>query len=260
MGERSGPEKIDVLGVPIGVLNLGDACQRVLNLAAGEEGGYVCIAGAHGIVEAQSDPTLRRAFCESLFNTPDGMPVVWTGRWLHGKRHMGRVYGPDLMAAVFEHGQKSGVRHFLYGGKEGVAEQLRDRLLKRFPQANIVGTYTPPFRPLNAEEEADLLRQWEDTKPDLVWVGLSTPKQDLFMAEMVKKTSGLVFLGVGAAFDFHAGLMPTAPPALQRAGLEWFYRLVHEPARLWPRYRKAVPGFLWGTFLQWTGLKRFGDD
>lgn len=244
------PQSIDVMGVPIAATNLSAATESVLRLAESGHGGYICITGAHGVIEAQDDPGFADILRGSLFNTPDGMPNVWMGRYLHGSRAMDRVYGPDLMREVFDGSQERDVRHFFYGGKDGVAGRLEERLVGRFPGARVVGTCTPPFRPLTPEEESDLLRQIEECDPNVIWVGLSTPKQERFMAEWTRRLPGRVMLGVGAAFDFHAGLVPSAPEKLQRAGLEWFYRLCTEPKRLWPRYSKIVPRFLWGSFRQ----------
>jgi len=253
------PTSVNLLGVPIAALNLPAARDGVLDLAEERTGGYICITGAHGIVEAQDDPELRTILCRSHFNTPDGMPTVWVGKLRDGQSAMDRVYGPDLMEAVIDTGQDRGVRHFLYGGKEGVADQLRDCLLERFPRAEIVGSYCPPFRPLNADEEAELVSQVEGCNPQIVWVGLSTPKQEKFMAAYQSVLPGRLMLGVGAAFDFHAGLVKKAPPRLQRAGLEWFYRLLTEPKRLWPRYSQIVPRFLWGATCQSLGWRRYPD-
>jgi len=142
------------------------------------------------------------------------------------------------------------VKHFFYGGKEGVAEQLRARLNSRFPDAEVAGIYCPPFRPLNSEEKSELQSQIEASNAHVIWIGLSTPKQEKFMAEWAPRLPGKILIGVGAAFDFHAGLIPSAPEKMQRAGLEWFYRLCTEPRRLWPRYSKIVPRFLWGAMRQ----------
>lgn len=253
------PPSVNILGVPIAALNLPAARDRVLELAGQRVGGYICVTGAHGVIEAQDDPEFRRILCQSTFNTPDGMPNVWMGRHVCGHAAMDRVYGPDLMREVIDHGQGRGVRHFFYGGNVGVADELRDRLLEAFPQAEIVGTYCPPFRPLNSGEETDLIRQIEASDPHLIWIGLSTPKQEKFMAAYQEKLPGRLMLGVGAAFDFHAGLVKSAPPRLQRAGLEWFYRLITEPKRLWPRYSRIVPRFLWGAVCQVLGWKQFPD-
>jgi N-acetylglucosaminyldiphosphoundecaprenol N-acetyl-beta-D-mannosaminyltransferase len=182
------------------------------------------------------------------------MPMVWLGR-LAGNGSMGRVYGPELMERVMEWSRHSGATHFLFGGNTGVAEELKARLEQRFPGVRIVGTYTPPFRPLNADEEADLARQVAACRPDFFWVGLSTPKQERFMDAFGPRLDATVMLGVGAAFDFHAGRVSQAPRWIQRSGLEWFYRLCAEPRRLWKRYLTNNPRFVVRVLAQKLGLK-----
>jgi N-acetylglucosaminyldiphosphoundecaprenol N-acetyl-beta-D-mannosaminyltransferase len=184
------------------------------------------------------------------------MPMVWMGR-LAGSSVMSRVYGPDLMLLVLKEGVAHGWRHFFYGGGDGVAEELRQKLEARIPGLTVVGTYTPPFRPLQPQEEEALALQVAAARPDCFWVGLSTPKQERFMAAYVSKLDTTLMFGVGAAFDFHAGRVPQAPPRLQQAGLEWAYRLFKEPKRLWKRYLKNNPLFLGRTFLQLTGLRKY---
>ncbi len=190
-------------------------------------------------------------------STPDGMPAVWIGRLLYGFPDMGRVYGPDLMLEVLRQSQGTGTRHFFYGGTEGVAKELGHRMAQKFPGAEIVGTYCPPFRPLNGEEEEELTRQITDSEADVVWVGISTPKQDRFMAEFIHKLPVKLMFGVGAAFDFHTGRVRQAPPWMQRNGLEWAYRLSQEPRRLWRRYLTSNPRFLSLFALQLFGCRKF---
>ena len=168
-----------------------------------------------------------------------------------------RVYGPDLMLDVCAWSQQSGCRHFFYGGMPGVAETLRDRLGQRFPGMRVVGCYSPPFRPLNAEELAHLQRTIRETKPDILWVGLSTPKQERFMVEHLPKLDVTLMVGVGAAFDFHSGRVRQAPRWMQRSGLEWFYRMCSEPRRLAGRYLRNNPRFAFKFALQCAGLKRY---
>lgn len=248
--------RVNVLGVGVSVLNLGRA--RAALQAAVREGrrGYVCVTTVHCVIAARHDPALRAVYNRSLLTTPDGMPLVWAGK-LAGYRDMGRVYGPDLMLDTFRWTEQTGHSHFLFGGRPGVAEELRARLLERFPKVRIVGTYTPPFRPLDAAEERDLAAQVAAVRPDFFWVGISSPKQDHFMAAHLGRLETTVMIGVGAAFDFHSGRVAQAPRWMQRAGLEWFFRLCAEPRRLWRRYLTTNPQFLWLAFCQVTGLKKF---
>lgn len=259
MTDNKTPGRVNVLGVGVSVLNLDLAEEAVAAAIERRQKGYVCITGVHGVSEAQSDPGFKRILNQSFLTTPDGMPMVWMGK-LQGQRHMDRVYGPDLMVRLCERSQRTGYRHFLYGGGAGVAETLQRRLQARFPGLQIVGTYTPPFRPLTAEEETNLGRIVAEAKPDLFWVGLSTPKQERFMAQYLGRLEATVFVGVGAAFDFHAGLVRQAPRWMQRSGLEWFFRLCCEPRRLWKRYLKNNPLFILRAAAQLSGLKAYPLD
>lgn len=237
------PPKYDLLGVGISRVNLESAAAAMLTAVVERRKGYITVTGVHGVIEARDDPKFCAILNGSFLTTPDGMPTVWCGI-AQGYYEMSRVYGPDLMLRVFEAGQRRLIRHFLYGGREGVAEQLSERLLKLFPDALIVGKFCPPFRPLNQEENVALQKQIRDCRPDILWVGLSTPKQEHFMAEYLDKLDVTLMVGVGAAFDFHAGLAPQAPRWMQRGGLEWLFRLCTEPKRLWKRYCVIVPRFI----------------
>jgi N-acetylglucosaminyldiphosphoundecaprenol N-acetyl-beta-D-mannosaminyltransferase len=248
--------RVNILGVGVSALSMESALRESEALLDQGGHGYVCVTGVHGIMEAQADEGFRSILNRSFLTTPDGMPTVWLGR-LHGFKHMTRVYGPDYMLGLCEQSVARGYRHFLYGGKDGVAEELRAELIRRFPGLQIVGTYTPPFRPLNAAEEADLRSQLETLKPDVLWCGLSTPKQERFMAAYSKSLPVKLMVGVGAAFDLLSGNLSEAPDWVKKAGLQWLYRLVKEPRRLWRRYLSNNPRFVWFTFLQLTRLKRF---
>lgn len=260
-------KRINVLGVGISVLTLDSAVDAVFQALADGQQGYVTVTGVHGVSACQSDPELLRIHNESLLTTPDGMPLTWMGRLQGvGKHEMDRVYGPDLMLRIFQRGQAEGLRHFLFGGREGVAELLHAKLLEKFPAAQIVGTYTPPFRPLNDQEEQQLLDQLQASRPHCFWVGLSTPKQERLMRRLVARYGAdgdgrlpapMLLFGVGAAFDFHAGLLPQAPRWMQRAGMEWFFRLQQEPRRLWKRYLKNNPLFITRAAMQLTGLRKY---
>lgn len=233
----------DLLGIQMSVLNIPDAVRRIVEAATQQRRGYICVTGVHGIIESRTDPTLRHILNHAFLCTPDGMPTVWMGR-LSGHEHMSRVYGPDLMLAVMEATRTLPIRHFFYGGAPGVAEDLRHTLTTRYPGLQIAGTYCPPFRPLTPEENGQLQKQVAESRTDILWVGLSTPKQERFMAEYLPRLQTSLMVGVGAAFDFHTGRVKQAPRWLQRNGLEWFYRLLQEPKRLWRRYFNIVPRFI----------------
>lgn len=248
------PPRVNVLGVGISVLNLESAVAALADALKTGRRGYVCVTGVHGVMESQSDDALRQIHNRSLLTTPDGMPMVWMGR-LAGHRTMGRVYGPDLMERVFEWSRTGGATHYFYGGNVGVAEELKARLETRFPGIRIVGTYTPPFRPLTEAELTALSADVARLRPDFLWVGLSTPKQERFMAEHVHTLDARIFVGVGAAFDFFAGRVQQAPRWIQRSGFEWLYRLTRDFKRLWPRYSRIVPLFLWKAAGQLAGRR-----
>lgn len=254
----------NVLGVGISPLNLPHAVEHLMvSSAVPGVSGYVTVTGVHGVMESQRDPDLMRIHNQSFLSVPDGMPMVWVGRW-NGFPGIGRVYGPDLMLEIFAATADSHQKHFLFGGGDGVAGKLAANLEKRFAGVSIVGRTTPPFRPLTETEEHELADEIRKTRPHFFWVGLSTPKQERFMHGFLNKypdltqgwDHGLIMLGVGAAFDFHAGLVPQAPAWMQRSGLEWFYRLLKEPRRLWRRYFYNNPRFIWSIFLQMTKLRK----
>lgn len=257
---ESAPPRFNVLGVGIHALTLADARDRILALrttnAPHAAGRYICVTGVHGVSEAQDDPAFRHILNRAWLNTPDGMPLVWIGH-AAPSASLTRVYGPDLMLAVCDAGRAYGLRHYFYGGAPGVAEKLRTQLTARFPGLDVAGVFTPPFRPLDASESAALRADIARAQPDVVWVGLSTPKQERFMAEFAPRLATRVLIGVGAAFDFHAGLKRQAPRWMQRSGLEWFFRLLSEPRRLGPRYLRNNPLFLARFFLQTTRIREY---
>ena len=252
------PPRVNVLGVGVHAVHPQLAVDLLENAVAEGRKGYVCVTGVHGVMESQEDEALRRIHNESLLTVPDGMPTVWVGR-LAGQRAMRRTYGPDLMVDVCEQSVATGRRHFFYGGKEGVADELRDNLQKRFPGLIVVGTYCPPFRPLSEEEEADLAARIGDLQPDYLWVGLSTPKQERFMASH-RELDVKVMLGVGAAFDLHTGRMVDAPDWMKAMGLQWLHRLCQEPTRLARRYLINNPRFLWKIALQLCRIRHYKLD
>jgi len=237
-------ERVNVLGVGISVIDQDRAREYLFDAVRRGKRGYVTVTGVHGVSEAQNDPIFRGIFSQALLVTPDGMPMVWMGK-LQGHGSIRRVYGPDLMLNLCEHSRDSGLTHFFYGGKSGVAEALADELQKRFPGLRVVGTYSPPFRSLNDSELRGLQEQVRAAHPDFFWVGLSTPKQEVFMAEHLSLLpEAKIFIGVGAAFDLLTGRVPQAPRWMQRIGLEWLFRLFQEPRRLWKRYLVNNPLFV----------------
>jgi N-acetylglucosaminyldiphosphoundecaprenol N-acetyl-beta-D-mannosaminyltransferase len=249
-------DRVNVLGVGISALNIPLAVAAMGRAIEHRAKGYICVTGVHGVSEAQTNPALRKILNRAFLNTPDGMPMVWLGK-LAGHAGMDRVYGPDLFLQACRASEQAGWRHFFYGGAPGVAQRLAESLRRRFPHLQVVGLYTPPFRPLNGEERESLRREVAAVRPDIIWVGLSTPKQELFMAEALAGLDTTLMVGVGAAFDLLSGRVRQAPRWVQRCGLEWLFRFWQEPRRLWRRYLKNNPLFVARLFLQKTGLRRY---
>jgi N-acetylglucosaminyldiphosphoundecaprenol N-acetyl-beta-D-mannosaminyltransferase len=247
---------VNILGVPIAAVNMQEAIARMEAWIRVGQKAYVTVTGVHGIMESQYTEEIRRIHQCAGMCVPDGMPTVWIGK-CYGHKNMTRVYGPDLMLEMMKRSIEKGYTHFFFGGKDGVAELLRDRLIARFPGLKIVGTFSPPFRPMSEKEEKNLHDLIDNLSPDIVWVGLSTPKQERWMAAHVGKLNARVIIGVGAAFDFHAGLVRQAPRWVQKAGVEWLFRLWIEPRRLWRRYLKNNPRFIWMMILQLMGLRKY---
>ncbi len=204
---------------------------------------YICVTSVHGIMLAREDASVAQAINNADIATPDGMPVVWALRSF-GYRHQQRVYGPTLMLRICERAALDGHRIFLYGGREETLAELQRRLPQRFARLQIAGAYSPPFRQLSAEEDKAVQTRILESAADIVFVGISTPKQERWMYEHRESFPGLTLIGVGAAFDFHAGRIRQAPLWMQRNGLEWLFRLLVEPARLWRRYLLTTPRFL----------------
>jgi N-acetylglucosaminyldiphosphoundecaprenol N-acetyl-beta-D-mannosaminyltransferase len=248
--------RANVLGVGVHAIDMATAVGVIQDALAEGRKGYVCLTGVHGVMEAQRDPEFRKTLDRALMVAPDGMPMVWVGR-AQGFRQMGRVYGPDLMRAVCSQSLGQRVRHFLYGGKPGVAEKLRNNLEAWYPGIRIVGTHTPPFRPLLPDEQKAIEDRIARCNPDIIWVGMSTPKQERFMEENVERFTCGLMIGVGAAFDIHTGNLKDAPPWIKQAGLQWLHRLCQEPSRLGKRYLVNNPAFVWRIALQLMGLRRY---
>jgi N-acetylglucosaminyldiphosphoundecaprenol N-acetyl-beta-D-mannosaminyltransferase len=226
-----------LLTVPVHVTNYTEVAAKVAALIAEKKRPATSIVqtNVYTLVNAQEDPEYRGVFDDGVLSVPDGMPLVWM---LRSKGHpiKDRVYGPDLMLFLCDAAAKRNWRCFLYGGLPGVAEELRLALIRKFPALNIVGSYSPPFRELTPEEDSTVCKIINAARPDIVWVGLGSPKQDLWMHDHRTRVDAAVLHGVGAAFDFLSGRVKQAPRWMMRMGLEWLYRLSAEPGRLWRRY------------------------
>lgn len=227
--------RANVLDVGVSAIDMGMALERIEEWIARRERNYVCVTNVHAVMECQTDPALRDILNRAGLVTPDGMPLVWLSR-AAGFSHVRRVCGPDLMLEVCRRSEETGWSHFLYGGTEICLDRLERRLRERFPALRIVGAFSPPFRELTLEEDAAIVERINASGADIVWVGLGCPKQERWIATHVGRVAAPVMAGVGAAFDFHAGLKRQAPRWMQRAGLEWLFRLSTEPRRLWYRY------------------------
>ncbi|HXQ81589.1 MAG TPA: WecB/TagA/CpsF family glycosyltransferase [Opitutaceae bacterium] len=247
--------RYNVLGVGVSALSFLQARDLVVGARGAMRLGYVCLCTVNGLAEARRDPGYRRILNESWLTTPDGMPLVWMGPPM-----VERVYGPDLMLAVCDAGRARGLRHYLYGGIPGVAEELGARLSARYPGLLVVGAFTPPFRDLDASELGHLASDIARTRPDIVWVGLGTPKQERFMAGPGRTLETALLVGVGAAFDFLSGRVRQAPRWMQRAGLEWLFRLCAEPRRLGLRYLTTNPVFVLRVAAQKLRIREYPVD
>jgi N-acetylglucosaminyldiphosphoundecaprenol N-acetyl-beta-D-mannosaminyltransferase len=251
------PRRYHVLGIGVNALDLPQA--RDLVIAAARErtpGAYVCFCDVNSVSCARRDPAHLATLNNSFLTTPDGMPIVWLGRRA-GHPNVSRVYGPDLLFDVCAATAGTELTHFFYGAGPGTAEALATSLQSRFPGLRIAGTETPPFRELTPEEAAALEAQIHALRPAFFWVGLSTPKQEKFMAAFAPRLDAGVFLGVGAAFDFLSGRVRQAPRWMQRSGLEWLFRLCTEPRRLAPRYFKNNPLFVLRVIAEKLRLKKY---
>jgi N-acetylglucosaminyldiphosphoundecaprenol N-acetyl-beta-D-mannosaminyltransferase len=255
-------DRFGVLGVWIDAVDQLRAQEAIEGWITDRQRRYVCVSNVHSVMEARRDESLRAVFNAAGLAVPDGMPLVWVGR-LRGRHAVRRVYGPDLTLQLCERAARRGFTCFFYGGGPGVAGRLAEALSRRFPGLRVVGAEAPPFRPLTTEEDEEAVRRINAASPDVVFVGLGCPKQERWMAEHRERLHAPVLLGVGAAFDFHTGLVPQAPRWMMGAGLEWLFRLSQEPRRLWRRYLVYNPLFVFHLTLELLGLRRYpvpGDD
>ncbi|MCB9748166.1 MAG: WecB/TagA/CpsF family glycosyltransferase [Candidatus Omnitrophica bacterium] len=225
----------EVLGVKVNVTNLELACQTIQNWIIQNQKVYVCCAPVSTILDGYKDRQYREVINNSGMTTPDGIPLVWLGR-LHKKDVIKRTYGPDLMLRLCETGQNKSLKHYFFGGSEESSTKLKQRLIEQFSDLKIAGSFVPSLRRINEIEAEAVIEQINRAQPDVLWVGLGSPKQDYWMANHRDKLDAPVIIGVGAAFDFLSGCKKQAPRWMQRSGLEWLFRLCSEPRRLWKRY------------------------
>jgi len=234
----------EVLGVPIALTDYAETMDVMDGMVARRDPGYVCALPVHGLMVSRTDAEMRDAVMGASLVVPDGMPLVWAVNHL-GENLPNRVYGPELMLRYSDRCAERGHRVWLYGGHtQASLIELALRMRRRHPGIKIVGGYSPPFRALTEREEDTILRQIEDARPDVLWVGIGVPKQEKWMARVRDRVEVPVMCGVGAAFDFHAGRISQAPPWMQERGLEWTYRIAQEPRRLLPRYIYYNPRFM----------------
>jgi N-acetylglucosaminyldiphosphoundecaprenol N-acetyl-beta-D-mannosaminyltransferase len=252
------PPRVNILGVSISSVNMNEALNTIESWIKGGQTQYVCVTPAHSVMDCLHNPELTKIINSSGLTTPDGMSIVWMLR-LYGHKNVTRVYGPDLMLALSKLSSEKGYRQFFYGGAEGVAEELARELGSRYPGLSVVGTYTPPFRPLTPEEDHKVIELINSSEADIVWVGISSPKQEYWMASHVGKINAPVLIGVGAAFDFLSGRKRQAPYWMQRNGLEWLFRFISEPKRLWRRYIQ-YPRFVLLVLAQYIHMKSRPKD
>lgn len=246
-------DKCTILGVHIAVTDMSETVSfledNILNLS----GKYICVSNVHTCVTAYEDEAYKNIQNSAVLALPDGAPLSIVSR-KRGYEAAQRVTGPDLMGVLFQHGNEgNGLRHFFYGGTEETLEQLKKELQLKYPSLQVVGLYSPPFRPLTKEEDKQVIEMINDAKPDIVWIGLGAPKQERWMYEHQNKIHG-VMLGVGAGFDYHAGKIKRAPIWMQKMSLEWLARLIQNPKRLWKRYLTTNTKFLWYTWKEYRAI------
>ena len=246
-------ERYDVLGVPVSVLTMESAVARIEDWARDDVGRFVCIREVASLMAIRDDPAIAPLHQDAAMITPDGMPLVAIGK-LRGLP-VERVCGPDLIVEMMRRSGESGLSHYFYGGREGVAEEMARRFRERFPDVRIAGWESPPFGELSEEQNEAALERLRASGADVVWIGISSPRQDAWMWRNYKRLPQTL-IGVGAAFDFHSGEVKRAPLWMQKSGLEWAYRLGAEPKRLWRRYLIQAPRFV-GLVLR-DGLARRG--
>jgi N-acetylglucosaminyldiphosphoundecaprenol N-acetyl-beta-D-mannosaminyltransferase len=248
----------ELLGVEFALTDYDGALRRIVEMVAGHERSYLCLTSVHGLMESRRDPELAAALNGAALNLPDGMPVVWALNLLsEGRSLRDRVYGPTLMERACEHAAAAGKSVYLYGGRdEGALRELKTGLRRRSPAIQIAGDWSPPHRELTADEENEVAARIDKSGAEIVWCGISTPRQEKWLARMRPLVEAPVLVSVGAAFDFLAGRMSQAPAWMQRRGLEWAYRMGREPRRLAPRYLRSNPAFVAAVARQYLRERR----
>ena len=239
----SEPKNCNILGVNIAVTNMKSVIYYLTKNLEKLRGEYVCVSNVHTTVMAYNDESYRTVQNSAVIAVPDGKPLSLVCR-VRGYKNAQRVAGPDLMPEILRISEKEGYTHYFYGSTQQTLDALEKNLRAKYPKLQIVGTYSPPFRKLTDEEDAKVIEEINAAKPDFVWVGLGAPKQERWMYEHRGKINA-VMLGVGAAFDFHAGTAKRAPKWMQECYLEWLYRLIQDPRRLLKRYVRSNAQFIW---------------
>ena len=251
----------ELLGVKFALIDYDGALRRIEEMVGGGERGYLCLTSVHGLMESERDLELAAVLNAATLNLPDGMPVVWALNLLSGGKPLDdRVYGPTLMERACERAAQSGTPIYLYGGHdEGALRELKTGLRRRAPAIEIAGEWSPPHRELTDEEEAEVAARIDESGAKIVWCGISTPRQEKWVARMRPLLDAPVLVSVGAAFDFLAGRASQAPAWMQRRGLEWAYRLAREPLRLGPRYLRSNPRFVAAVARQYRRERQGGS-
>jgi N-acetylglucosaminyldiphosphoundecaprenol N-acetyl-beta-D-mannosaminyltransferase len=250
------PDRGNILGVGVSAINMQQTLDTIHQWINTRDSHYVCVTPAHAVMDCYRSSELRQVYNRSGLTTPDGMAIVWLLKW-QGFQKVERVYGPDLLQAVCKQSLSNGYRHYFYGGAPGVAERMSLKLVNRYNGIRIVGLDCPPFRELTPEEDEAVVQRMSAANPDIVWIGIGSPRQERWMVDHLERVGAPVMIGIGAAFDFISGNKPQAPRWMQRNGLEWFFRLASEPGRLWRRYLLSYPRFILLVLLQMVGLKQY---
>lgn len=244
-------KKFYILNVGISAIDMNDACSLVEDAVSRRQKKYICVCPVGTIMECKRNEKVLKSINSSDLATPDGMPTVWIGK-MRGYKNIRRVYGPELMQNICDISMKKGYKNYFYGSSQGVLNKLKEKLNKKYPGLFISGICSPPFRQLTKEEDDKIVENINNNNPDIIWVGLGSPKQDLWMHEHRSKINAPLMIGVGAAFDFLAGVKPQAPCWIRNNGFEWLFRLIIEPKRLWRRYLIDNP-----LFIYYVGMELF---